>query len=80
MAAPSDKAEIGSQLLFGDYIIIIDNTEDGKWTKVKNAYDGYEGWIDPKQYKTINIYFIFFISFITTYFHIFFIIWIKIIK
>lgn len=44
---PSDKAEISSQLLFGDHVEILEQRE--KWWLVRNAYDGYEGWLDPKQ-------------------------------
>lgn len=46
-AAQSDKAEITSQLLFGDHVEILEKTD--KWWLVRNAYDGYEGWIDYKQ-------------------------------
>lgn len=44
---PSDKAEISSQLLFGDHVEILEKTE--KWWRILNAYDGYEGWLDFKQ-------------------------------
>ncbi|MFA4871048.1 MAG: C40 family peptidase [Pedobacter sp.] len=46
-ADQSDKAEIMSQLLFGDHVEIIEKTD--KWWKIRNAYDNYEGWLDPKQ-------------------------------
>lgn len=46
-AEPSDRAEITSQLLFGDHVQIIEKTEN--WWKISNAYDGYEGWMDFKQ-------------------------------
>lgn len=51
---PSDTSEIGSQLLFGDAFTILKTSQDGKWVYVKNAYDGYLGWIDSKQYKPIS--------------------------
>lgn len=44
---PSDKSEMVTQLLFGDHYKIID--ERAKWSKVRNAYDKYECWIDKKQ-------------------------------
>ena len=44
---PSDRAEIVSQLLFGDYIQILEKTE--KWFSVQSAYDGYQGWVDFRQ-------------------------------
>lgn len=36
-----------SQLLFGDQVEIIETS--GNWRKIRNGYDGYEGWIDFKQ-------------------------------
>ena len=44
---PSDKAEIVSQLLFGETFRVID-TEPG-WLHIRSHHDDYEGWIDPKQ-------------------------------
>ena len=54
----SDKSEMVSQLLFGDTFKIIESTS--KWTKIKTAFDAYEGWIDAKQFQKIteNQYFI----------------------
>ena len=46
-ADQSDKAEITTQLLFGDHVEVIEKTD--KWWKIRNAYDGYEGWMDYKQ-------------------------------
>lgn len=51
-AEPSDKAEIISQLLFGEHYKVIDEQE--KWLKIRNAYDQYEGWICRKQFTEIN--------------------------
>lgn len=51
-AEASDKSEMISQLLFGDYFTILESTP--KWIKIKGAFDNYEGWIDSKQYQTIN--------------------------
>jgi cell wall-associated NlpC family hydrolase len=50
---PSDRAQIASQLLFGDHVEIIEKTE--KWWKVLNAYDRYEGWLDFKQLAEISL-------------------------
>jgi len=47
-----DQAEIVSQLLFGDAVTILEKTE--KWWLVKNAYDGYEGWIDFRQVTLVS--------------------------
>jgi hypothetical protein len=51
---PSDKAEIGSQLLFGDAFTILKYSQDERWLYIKNAYDSYLGWIDYKQYREIS--------------------------
>jgi len=45
---PSDKSEITSQLLFGDLFRVVEKIE--KWVKIELHLDGYEGWIDNKQY------------------------------
>lgn len=51
-AKATDEAEIVTQLVFGDFVTIL---EDGKpWIKVKNYADGYEGWMDFKQLKMID--------------------------
>jgi hypothetical protein len=46
-AQAKDQSEIVSQLLFGDALTILEKTE--RWWRIKNADDGYEGWIDFKQ-------------------------------
>lgn len=46
-AEASDKAEICTQLLFGDAVEILERREP--WWFVRNAYDSYEGWVDFKQ-------------------------------
>ena len=51
-ADKSDKAEIVTQLLFGESMDII--KEAGNWTKIKMHYDGYEGWVDSKQISSIS--------------------------
>lgn len=44
----SDRAEMVNQLVLGDTVEVIDRQE--KWSKVRCVYDGYEGWLDNKQY------------------------------
>jgi cell wall-associated NlpC family hydrolase len=51
-ATPSDKAELVSQLLFGETFDVIEQQE--KWTKIRLHHDAYEGWIDNKQYQIID--------------------------
>jgi len=48
---PSDKSEMISQLLFGDFFMIEEQQE--KWTRIRNYYDRYESWIGNKQYIEI---------------------------
>ncbi len=49
---PSDRSELVSQLLFGEYFTILEQTE--KWTKIEIAFDKYVGWIDNKQFQSIT--------------------------
>ena len=51
-AEPSDASELVSQMLYGEHFEILEQTP--KWTKIRIAYDQYEGWIDPKQYVPIE--------------------------
>jgi len=49
----SDQSEMVTQVVFGDVFEILDTKP--KWVKIKNAFDGYEGWIDDKQYISISV-------------------------
>ncbi|MEG0982920.1 C40 family peptidase [Algoriella sp.] len=51
-AEARDSSEMVSQVLFGEKLIVLEELE--KWTKVKLAFDGYEGWLDPKQIIEIS--------------------------
>ncbi|WP_231465569.1 MULTISPECIES: C40 family peptidase [unclassified Pedobacter] len=51
-AEPSDKAEIVSQLLFGEHVEILQKEE--RWWLVQNGYDGYQGYIDFRQLAAIT--------------------------
>ncbi len=53
-AEASDKAELTTQLLFGDHYEVIDSSEDQKWKKIRINHDHYEGWIDRKQHHEIG--------------------------
>ncbi|KJD35670.1 hydrolase Nlp/P60 [Tamlana sedimentorum] len=48
----SDKSELISQVLYGDIFKIIEPRK--KWSKIRLAFDKYEGWIDNKQYFLLN--------------------------
>lgn len=49
---PSHRSEMVSQVLFGECFEILDN-EDA-WLFVRLEHDGYEGWMDAKQYIKIS--------------------------
>jgi gamma-D-glutamyl-L-lysine dipeptidyl-peptidase len=49
---PSDKSEQVSQILFGEHFEV--TQVKTPWIKVKLHFDGYEGWIDQKQFKEIQ--------------------------
>ncbi|NEU08414.1 C40 family peptidase [Flavihumibacter sp. R14] len=51
-AGASDRSEMVSQLVFGDHFEVLE-TQD-RWVRIRTAYDEYEGWIDPKQYITVD--------------------------
>lgn len=51
-SAPKDQAEIVSQLLFGDQIVVLEKLE--KWYHVQNRFDGYEGFVDFKQLQLVS--------------------------
>lgn len=46
---PSDRSEMVNQLLLGDTFEVLEQQE--KWSRIRGDYDGYEGWIDNKQWK-----------------------------
>jgi len=49
---PSDRAEMATQLLFGDIMEVIGR--EGSWCQVKILFDGYEGWVGAKQIRAIS--------------------------
>lgn len=51
-AEASDRSEMTSQVLFGEHFRILEQTE--KWSRIEIAFDGYNGWIDNKQFKAIT--------------------------
>lgn len=51
-AEPSDRSEIVSQVLFGEHFEILESQKN--WTRVRLNYDGYQGWIDAKQFQPIS--------------------------
>lgn len=49
---PSHRSEQVTQLLFGEHFTILE--QQTKWSKIKIAFDNYEGWIDNNQYQEIS--------------------------
>lgn len=48
----SDRAEMVTQLIFGDLLIVQDTKQD--WLNVRIVFDNYEGWVDAKQIYLLN--------------------------
>ncbi|SHI50463.1 SH3 domain-containing protein [Mesonia phycicola] len=49
---PTDTSEMVSQLLFGENFKVLEKRK--KWSKIRIAFDSYEGWIDNKQYLHLD--------------------------
>ena len=48
----SDKSELVSQLLYGDFFMVLEQRKS--WSKIQLDFDNYEGWIDNKQFLEIS--------------------------
>ena len=48
----SDKSELVSQVLYGEFFKVLEQRK--KWSRIRLAFDKYEGWIDNKQYIEIT--------------------------
>lgn len=51
-AEASDRSEMVTQALFGEKIEITETKKN--WIKIKDDFDGYEGWADHKQFLEIS--------------------------
>lgn len=51
-AEASETSEMTSQVLFGEHFTIVEKEKN--WSKVKLAFDNYEGYIDNKQFEEIS--------------------------
>lgn len=49
---PSDKSEIVNQVLYGETMSILDETD--KWYLIQLHHDQYTGWVDKKQIMSIS--------------------------
>jgi hypothetical protein len=50
---PSDTSEMVTQALYGDLFKVLEQRK--KWSRIRFAFDNYEGWIDNKQYIEIDV-------------------------
>lgn len=49
---PTDISEMVNQVVFGEHFKVLEKTK--KWSKIRLAFDNYEGFIDNKQYEEIT--------------------------
>jgi hypothetical protein len=49
---PSDASEMVSQVLYGTHFKVLERRK--KWSRLRIAFDNYEGWIDNKQFMLID--------------------------
>ena len=49
---PANASEMVNQILFGEHFKILE--ERGKWSRIRIAFDSYEGWIDNRQFLKIE--------------------------
>ncbi len=49
---PADFHEQVNQILFGEWFEVLETNE--KWVFIKTYHDGYQGWIDRKQFTLID--------------------------
>lgn len=51
-AEASDMSEMVTQLLYGEHFKILESRK--KWSRIRLAFDSYEGWIDNKQFINVS--------------------------
>ncbi len=51
-AEPSDSSEMVTQLLYGEHFKVLEKRK--KWSYIRLSFDGYQGWLDNKQYLNIS--------------------------
>lgn len=51
-SSADDAAEMVSQLLYGEHFKVLEHRK--LWSKIRIAFDGYEGWISNQQYTMIS--------------------------
>ncbi|WP_435577537.1 NlpC/P60 family protein [Gilvibacter sp.] len=48
----ADTSELVTQILYGEHFKVLESR--AKWSKIRLEWDGYEGWIDNKQWFQID--------------------------
>jgi hypothetical protein len=48
---PTDKSELVSQVLYGEFFKVLEQRKS--WSRIRLHFDNYEGWIDNKQFVEI---------------------------
>jgi len=51
-AEANDRSELVSQVLYGELFKVLEIR--AKWSRIRLAFDSYEGWVDNKQFLTIS--------------------------
>ncbi|MBB6680411.1 C40 family peptidase [Aequorivita sp. 609] len=51
-AEASDASEMVTQVLYGEHFKVLESRK--KWSRIRLAFDKYEGWIDNKQFVNIS--------------------------
>lgn len=49
---PSDLSEMVTQLLYGEHFKVLEKRKN--WSYIRISFDGYEGWLDNKQFVTVS--------------------------
>ncbi|NND10072.1 MAG: C40 family peptidase [Flavobacteriaceae bacterium] len=49
---PQDSSEMISQILYGEHFKVLEKRK--KWSRIRIAFDNYEGWFDNKQYLLLD--------------------------
>ncbi|WP_027391340.1 C40 family peptidase [Aquimarina latercula] len=49
---PNDPSEMVSQVLYGEHFKVLEKRK--KWSRIRLAFDTYEGWVDNKQYIEVT--------------------------
>ena len=49
---PADTSELVSQVIYGDFFKVLEQRK--QWSKIRLAFDKYEGWVDNKQYTELS--------------------------